>query len=371
MSTAIQRDPLETHACLLRVSPIMGGLLILITLAMPLFWNRRSPIKLLLIICLYVASGCAMTGEQPVGSGSDRAAFEPRCRPIQEISQEILFPKVSELPDLRASQIAELSASTGFSPPSVESAHAIGVLDLITQIPALEQAARQQKEAKEELQETRNQIVNRIVLGSFQANSLNAEITCEVERASELADYLQERNESRARLLTIIAVVTGGLAGIAVGGLTIDDQTVSSGIAGILGGVISTAFGSAALFQNTQHNFKHPRNLLRELWEPPSSPAIFPEVMWRFLNRPLEEDPKSSLRTVMIARWRRDGRLGEPGSKLEETRSTLLLGDGGEYSLEDLRARAQMLNMVQAQVSLVSQYLERFLREVLSRGRVR
>ena len=166
-------------------------------------------------------------------------------------------------------------------------------------------------------------------------------------------------------------MVTGGLAGIAVGGLTIADQTVSSGIAGILGGVNSTACGSAALFQTTQYNFKHPRNLLREIWDLPSNPAIFPEVMWRFLNRPLEEDPKSSLRTVIIARWRRDGRLGTPGSKLEETRTALLFGDGGDYSLEDLRVRAQMLNMVQAEVSLVSQYLERFLREMLPRGRVR
>jgi len=80
----------------------------------------------------------------------------------------------------------------------------------------------------------------------------------------------------------------------------------------------------------------------------------------------LEEDPSTTLRTVIIARWRHDDRLGVPGSALEKRRIALLFGEGGDYTEGDLRTRAQMLNLLESQVSLTSQYLEQFLRELLS-----
>ncbi|WP_447987020.1 hypothetical protein [Nitrospira sp. Nam74] len=272
------------------------------------------------------------------------------------------------MPQLSASEIAEVSAATGFSALSVEAANAFDVLPLLQQMPALEQALAEGREgAKAELQEVRGQIVERILLVSFQANGVNAEIACEVARAQQLADYLQQQKDSRARLLTVLAVVAGGVAGMIGGGLAIADHAVAEGVAVTIGGALSTVFGSTALFQQQEYEFRHPRNLLREIWEGPPNPVLFPDVIWRFLNRPLEEDPSTSLRTAIIARWRRDGRLGEPGSALEQRRNTLLFGEGGNYNVEDLQARAQMFNMLQSQVALVNEYLERFLRDLLSR----
>ncbi len=73
-----------------------------------------------------------------------------------------------------------------------------------------------------------------------------------------------------------------------------------------------------------------------------------------------------TLPTAIIARWRRDGRLGEPGSKLEAHRTEILFGAGGKYDEEDFRARAQMLDMLGPQIGLMHQYLERLLEEVLA-----
>jgi hypothetical protein len=78
-------------------------------------------------------------------------------------------------------------------------------------MPALERGLAEHREgAKAELQEVRGRIVERILLASFQANGINAEIACEVARAEQLADYFQQQTDDRARLLTVIAVVAGG-----------------------------------------------------------------------------------------------------------------------------------------------------------------
>jgi len=324
-------------------------------------------LALFLILCLCFLSGCTTTATRLLESRSDGEDFERRCRPVEHVPGGTLFPSVSQLPQLSPSDAAKLSAATGFSSLTVEAAHAFDVLPLLIQMPTLERALAEHKEgAKEALQDVRLQIVERILLASFQANGTNAEIICEAARAEHLADSLQRQNEGRARLLTIVAVVTGGVAGLVGGGLAVAEHAVAAGWAAIVGGSLATTFASAALFQDQQYTFRHPRNLLREIWEGPPNPALFPDVIWRFLNRPLEEDPSTTLRTVIIARWRHDDRLGAPGSVLEKRRIALMFGDGGDYTEGDLRTRAQMLNLLESQVSLTSQYLEQFLRELLS-----
>jgi len=238
----------------------------------------------------------------------------------------------------------------------------------LKQIPDAERALAEHREgAKEVLQELRSQMIERILLVSFQNNSVNAEISCEEARAEHLADYLEEQNDNRARYFTIAAIVVGGIWGIVGGSLALADHTAAEGIVGIVGGALTTVFGAAALFQDQQAYLGHPRNLLREIWEGPTTPILFPDIIWRFLNRPLEEDPTITLRSIIIARWRRDGRLGRPGSDEEKRRSVLIFGEGGEYTVDDLYARAQMFNLLQSQIGRISEYLEQLLRELIAR----
>jgi hypothetical protein len=272
------------------------------------------------------------------------------------------------LPPLSREEAAQLSATTGFSVRAIEAAHSFDVLTLLKQIPDSERAvAEHQQGAKEALQDLRSQIIERILLVSFQNNSVNAEITCEGARAEHLGDYLEEQNDDRARLLAIAAIVVGGIWGIVGGSLALADNTVGEAVVGIIGGTLTTVFGTAALFQDQDAYLGHPRNLLREIWEGPETPVLFPDVIWRFLNRPVDDDPAVTRRSIIISRWRRDGRLGSPGSEEEKRRSTLIFGEGGEYTVDDLYARAQMFNVLQSQIGLTSEYLERLLKELIAR----
>lgn len=248
--------------------------------------NHRA---ILLISSCVVVFGCATTADRAF-SMPTRSEFERRCRPVEHVPGSTLFPSLSEAPQLRASEAAQVSAATGFSPLSVEAAHAFGVLPLLQHMPALERDLEEHREgAKAELQEVRGRIVERILLASFQANGVNAEIACEVARAEQLADYLQQQKDDRARLLTVIAVVAGGVAGMIGGGLAIAEHAVAEGAAVTIGGALSMVFGSTALFNNKPMNFAiraiccgKSRNLLREIWEGPTNPALFPDVIWRF-----------------------------------------------------------------------------------------
>jgi hypothetical protein len=64
---------------------------------------------------------------------------------------------------------------------------------------------------------------------------------------------------------------------------------------------------------------------------------------------------------------RADERLGEPGSSAEAERVALILGTGGRYTIDDLRARDAMLDLLEARVALLNQDLQSLLREVAAR----
>jgi hypothetical protein len=298
----------------------------------------------------------------------ESAEFERSCRPAEQVSSETPIQSLPKLPQLSREEATQISAATGFSLRAVEAAHAFDVLPFLTQISDAERASAEHREgAKQVLQELRSLVIERILLVSFQNNSLTAEISCEEARAEHLADYLETQNDNRARLLTIAAIVAGGIWGIVGGALALADDVVGEAIVGIVGGVLTTVFGGAALFQDQGAYLGHQRNLLREMWEGPETPLLFPDVIWRFLNSPLEEDPAVTHRSILISRWQREGRLGSPGSDEEKRRSTLMFGEGGEYTVDDLYARAQMFNLLQSQVGMTSQYLERLLKELIAR----
>lgn len=314
------------------------------------------------------ASGCATSPQVPDDAKSSVHSVIRRCGPSSPTGRQAVLP--TELPPvqsdrrLRKSGTSELSK---FSPQALDIADIIGVGELVAQIPALEEAARS-LEGAVRLLVLRQQITDRILLAFLEVARTASEADCEEERADQLADRLQDARDRRVQHLTVFAIVGGALVGVLGGALTLADHETAAGIGEIFGGSLETAFGTGALFVGTKQEFRHERNLLREVWEGPSEPSLFPSSVWRFLNRPLPDDPRQqSLRETLIARWYQHGRFGKPGSETERRRIALFFGDGGRYEIEDLRARAAMLDLLEADISLMSQDLERLMQEVLGR----
>jgi hypothetical protein len=159
----------------------------------------------------------------------------------------------------------------------------------------------------------------------------------------------------------VASIVSGalGLAGAA---------STASNATDVAGGVFSSVFGGTALFAHSEHDFRHQRNLLKEVWDNPVESALFSPAIWRFLHS-RHQDGQDTLRTEVVRAWRQEGRLGEPASADERRRIALFFGSGGTYGSTELRARASMLETLEATIQLMNEELELFLREITSERR--
>ena len=61
--------------------------------------------------------------------------------------------------------------------------------------------------------------------------------------------------------------------------------------------------------------------------------------------------------------WQNDGLISAPGKV--DRRTALFFGPGGTYDIDDLRARAQMLEVMKTSLNVMVQYLYVLSHEVL------
>jgi len=211
----------------------------------------------------------------------------------------------------------------------------------------------------------RLQLLERTQLAILEVDSAIAEIVCERDRADQLGDRIDEVDGARVKTLTIASIVVGGIAGIVTGGIGLAaGATVGADATTLGGGVLASWLGVSALFVQSEVDFRHERNVLREVWEDPDEPQILSPILWRYLHQALnihDEPP----RTEVLNEWRQKGRLGEQGSQDEERRRLLFFSAGGRYSAPDLRARASMLETLEASLRLIHEDLEILIREIM------
>jgi hypothetical protein len=323
--------------------------------------NPHRPLILLLL--LIFASGCA-TGPHPLVHPE---VVERRCGPVSTVQRSVSqsSSRVRVRIERHAGDTDVLAGR--FSPQSQSIADSIGAKNLLIQMSILEaEADRNVEAASLQRLQVQQQLSNRILLAFLDVARTAAEADCEEERADQLADGLQEVRDKRIRRQTLIAIVGDAMIGIVAGGLSLALQETASAASAIFGGSVATWFGMSAFFDDTRYEFQHARNLLQEVWIGPKEPALIPLSVWQHLTRPLSDDPaQRSLRESLIMRWRQDGRFGEVGSELEQRRTALFFGEGGTYEIEDLRARAAMLDLLESDINLMSQDLERLMEELL------
>ncbi len=317
---------------------------------------------------LFLVYGCATDVNRKHDELIGSSAIERHCGPVQNVPRVIVHRHISSFQRDSPTEMLRGDGLSGrFSQQAQIVSEIIGAKDLLRELVSLEaQAAEQSEGPTVQLLHVQQQLSNRIVLAILEVARTAAEADCEEERADQLADRLQDVRDKRVRRQTLIAIVGDAMIGIVAGGLSLALQETASAATAILGGSVATGFGLAAFFDNSRHEFQHQRNLLAEVWQGQVDSVLFPSSVWRYLNRPLLDDPEQrSLRDALVLRWRQDGRLGEAGSDTERRRTDLFFGLGGAYEIDDLRARAAMLDLVEADVNLMSQDLERLMYEAL------
>lgn len=322
---------------------------------------------LMWILLLGLISGCA-TGRGPLVHPE---AVERRCGPVSPAHRASEQPPSPIHADMEIPPDNPDVLAGRFSPQSQRIADRIGVKHLLVRAAMLENSADRDIATALERLQVQQQVSNRISLAFLDVARTAAETDCEEKRADQLAELLREERDKHIRRLLLISIVGDAMIGIVAGGLNLALMETAAAAAEILGGSVATWFGiaSLSLSDEARHEFRHERNLLQEVWIGPKDSALIPPSVWRHMTRPLPEDPDQySLRESLIMRWRQDGRLGEAGSELEQRRTKLFFGEGGSYSIDDLRDRAAMLELLKTDVNLMNQDLERLMEEILSQG---
>jgi hypothetical protein len=203
----------------------------------------------------------------------------------------------------------------------------------------------------------KQQIFNRLLLASTELQSMAAELDCESERSKQLANYLDQINDTRIQRLTILSVVTGALTSIVTSVSTNHKTQVSIGISG---SVISALAGGLAVFSSKKRiEVTHIRNLLSDIWYNPKSSTIYPPFIWFVLNGK-EFNTGGSLSSIQLLKeqWIDEGLIDNiPNSKKEG----LFFGTGGYYKANDLHTRTSMINQLKAEIRSINQNLQSFM----------
>ena len=252
-------------------------------------------------------------------------------------------------------------ARSRFSSDALQVAEVVGVLPLVNHLASDTGSSRRDPLASVVLRQRLTEI---LLLTLFEITSTTAELTCERDRADQVADRIDEIDGARVKRLTIASILFGGIASIVSGGIGLAaGASVGGEAADVAGGALASWFGVSALFTHSEVEFRHERNVLQEIWEDPSQPRLFSPTIWRYLHRAHDEKGKLPREQVLDS-WHQAGRMGENGSAAEQERRRLFFGAGGRYGAAELHARASMLETLEASIRLLYEELEVLMREL-------
>ncbi|MDI3463790.1 MAG: hypothetical protein OJF50_002611 [Nitrospira sp.] len=310
---------------------------------------------LLLVVVHLSANGCTSTLPPPKSTYT----FDRGCTPQEATFKNMPFSDAETAPS-SSEATKDGEAKKYYSPIAIHIADVMQVLPLLNRLARLERA----HEDADEVERVRQKLLNMVQLATLEVSSLVAELECEVHRADEVQDRLKDIQFTRSMSQTLLAIVIGGFIDAVTGGFNIATGAIN--VISVTGGTLEVLFGASANFTKVRQEFRHPHNHLERIWIGDVSREYYPPRVWRFLTWPNSRDQEGrSLRDVLIATWQEEGRLGEPGSRREQERKSLLFGSGGIYDADDLHIREAMLQQLESIIQLMHQDLETLVRELL------
>lgn len=272
------------------------------------------------------------------------------------------YPK-GKLPEVLAVGQLDTLLTNRFSIQSLHVANAIGIIEPLKNFVGARKEFEQDSsiENRIRLLEMNQYINQRINMASLEVSAVSSELDCEEERIAQVANYLKNLEDDAETRLTVGVIATGAVGAIVSGILLVknhDEQTVE--YIGLGTGIAEAFLGMAILLNKRKVQFEHERNALRDVWEGRETSSIFPVSIWYYLNNynPSVQD-KHSLRYKIIEKWMGFGQIAEAGRKNKRKLLNLYFGEGGKYTSEQLRNRANMYDQLEAYINLMKQDLKR------------
>ena len=222
-----------------------------------------------------------------------------------------------------------------------------------------------------ELLMARQDLTERTMLTMMEVSSVLSELHCENEKGDLIQRRLDAQVGHQQRQWTIAGVVTGALTSMVSGGMGLSQMDKQANVVNVLGGVMSTVTGLGAMADDASVSYRPNNQLLSDIYTNPDQSAAYPWTVWKFLTRRqdgMANTAGQTVREALIEQWREAGLLGRAGSQTEKRRIALVEGQDGLYNTDDLSARNEMLDLLEAAISSMNQDISFLLHELQQIG---
>ncbi|MBS9525326.1 hypothetical protein KIH41_00300 [Litoribacter ruber] len=216
------------------------------------------------------------------------------------------------------------------------------------------------KEKDQEFDRTVQRLLNKVNVTSLEVSAIAGGLDCEEEKAEQLGQFLEKKERRRERNLTVASIITGASSSIIMGTILLASGSDTwLEVAGITGGLVEVYLGLKILSLEKRVKIEHPVNVLKMIEEEDNSQGVFPASVWHYFQTTPTQDGEA-FRDKLLYRW-------QEYNDLPEDEFEVLFGLGGEYNAEMLQSRADLLDQLGAQITLMKQDLLKFNRFVLNR----
>lgn len=258
--------------------------------------------------------------------------------------------------------------SENFTFKSLNVAHAIGILEMLEKFLVVKQQHNKEKNVENRLAflEIKQDLNQRINISSLEISAVISEIDCEEERTDQIANYLKMKEDKAETNLTVAAIIVGATGAVIAGSMLASGNTgTAPELVGIGTGLTEATLGLLILLKKRKVDFRHKRNPLQHVWDARRTSDIFPASVWYYLtyfdpNKP--EEP--SLRYQVVEQWMNYGQIFDTESNKKRKLIDIYFNEGGKYTSEQLFNRANMLDQVEAAISLMKQDLKTLAKEI-------
>jgi uncharacterized membrane protein YeaQ/YmgE (transglycosylase-associated protein family) len=248
-----------------------------------------------------------------------------------------------------------------FSFQSLNTANAIGLIDLLTEYVYLKKNFKVNPtlERRIEIVELAQKINQRLNISSLEISAVASEMDCEEERADQIATYLKGKEDDAESKLTVGTIVVGAVGAITAGILLANGDAGSTPeFIGIGAGLTEATLGVMILLNKRKIEFYHSRNALKDIWFAPETSTIFPQSVWYYLTYEKPDGSIKSIQKQLVDKWLGFGQIADTKEKNKEKVYSLFFGEGGKYKADQLANRANMHDQIEAQINLMKQDLK-------------
>lgn len=251
---------------------------------------------------------------------------------------------------------------------SLNTANAIGLIEYLTSYIEVSKEYQKSKSLEKRIEqiELLQDIHQRINIASLEISAIAGEMDCEEERTDQFAQYLKNKEDNTEKNLIIGSIIVGSAGAITAEVLA--DNANKEGVAEAVAigtSVLEATFGVLMLVNKRKITFNHQRNALSDIWNAPDTSTFFPPSIWYYLNFEDSTHFPKSRRKLLAEKWVKFGQVNKgKKNKVDAEAYELYFGKGGKYRSEELKNRSDMLDQVEAYITLMKQDLNILLIEI-------